>query len=66
MPNTSHNKRNSGTQTTIHEKEITATNTCERRKAARFAALTTLFAKFVFIICEVLKVVMFLSAYNKA
>jgi hypothetical protein len=66
MPNTSHNKRNSGTQTTIHEKEITATNTSERRKAARFAALTTLFAKFVFIICEILKVVMFLSAYNKA
>jgi hypothetical protein len=56
IPNTSHNKRNGGTQTTILDKEITNTNTSERRKAARCANLTTLFKKFVFIICEFLEV----------
>ena len=56
MPNTSHNKRNGGMQTATHDKEITTTNKSDRRKAARFAAITTLFAKFVFIICKILKV----------
>ena len=65
MPNTSHNKINGGMQTTKHEREITTTNKSDRMKAARFAAITTLFAKFVFIICKILKLVMFLSAYNK-